>query len=238
MRLFRLVVIFFPILFIYSQIWASMDGLLTVITEPTGVEVWLGNRFVGNSPIREKIIAPGKYEVRLIDPIQKITSTEEVLVGAGKTVIVEKKMIPRYGTLQVKSVPENATVYLTVPLGKTPLKNEFVIPGKYHLEIRHPDSLYKNSERQVVVCEGEAVELVDTLSIKKKKIFDKKAIIRLGLGAGAVAGFIYALVENGNNHRYKNTGRLDKAHTAKVRRNLSIIGGGVCVVAFEIVAFF
>ncbi len=238
MKLFRLVMAFLFILFNHSQILASKDGLITVITEPTGVEVWLGNSFIGNSPIREKIIAPGKYQIRLVDPIQKITATEEVLVDAGRTVVVEKKIIPRYGNLQVKSVPENANVFLTVPLGKTPLNSEFVIPGKYLVEIRHPDSLYKHSERQVVVCEGETVELFDTLSIDKKNIFDKKALIRIGLGTAAVAGFVCAIVDNGNNHRYKNRGRFDKAHTAKVRRNVGIVGGGLCVVAFEIVAFF
>lgn len=238
MKLFRLVMLFFCILFIHSQLFASRDGLITVITEPAGVEVWLGNHFIGNSPIKEKIVAPGKYEIRLIDPIQRITATEEVLVISGKTAVVERKMIPRFGSLQVKSIPENANVYLTVPLGKTPLNNEFVIPGKYHLEIRHPDSLYKDSEIQVVVNEGEMVELIDTLIIERKKIFDKKALIRLGLGAGAAAAFICAIVENGNNHRYKSSGRLDEAHAARIRRNVGIIGGGVCVVAFEIVAFF
>ncbi len=238
MKLFRLVMLFFCILFDYSQILASKDGLITIITEPTGVEVWLGNRFIGNTPIKEKLIAPGKYEIRLIDPIQKITAIEEVHVDEGRTAVVEKKMIPKYGNLMVKSIPENATVYLTVPLGKTPLYNEFVIPGKYHLEIRHPDSLYKNSERQVIVSEGETVELIDTLIMKKRKIFDKKALVRIGLGAGAAAAFICAILENGHNHRYKGSGRLDEAHTARVRRNLGIIGGGVCVVAFEILAFF
>ncbi len=236
MKLFRLVMLFFSILFNYSQLWASKDGLITVITEPTGVEVWLGNRFIGNSPVKEKIVAPGKYEIRLIDPVQKITATEEVLIVEGRTVIVEKKMVPGFGSLQVKSVPEDATVYLTVPLGKTPLNSEFVIPGKYQLEIRHHDSIYKNSERQVVVSEGETVEVLDTL--EKRKIFDKKALIRLGLGAGSAAAFICAIVENGNNHRYKDRGWLNKAHKARIRRNLGIVGGGVCVVVFEIVAFF
>ncbi len=238
MKLFRLVMLFFSILFINSQLWASRDGQITVITEPVGVEVWLGNHFIGNSPVREKIVAPGKYEIRLIAPIQKITATEEVLVFSGKTAVVEKKMIPRFGSLQVNSIPENATVYLTVPLGKTPLKSEFVVPGKYQVEIRHPESLYKNSEKQVVVNEGETAVLIDTLIMEKKKIFDKKALVRLGLGAGSVAAFICGIVENGNNNRYKSSGRLNEARTARVRRNLGIVGGGVCVVAFEIVAFF
>ncbi len=238
MKLFRLVLLFFCILFIHSQLWAARDGLITVITEPAGVEVWMENHFIGNTPIKEKIVAPGKYEIRLIDPIQRITVTEEVFVASGKTAVLEKKMIPRFGSLQVKSIPENANVYLTVPLGKTPLNSEFIIPGKYHLEIRHPDSLYKVSEKQVVVNEGEMVELIDTLIMKKKKIFDKKALIRLGLGAGAAAAFICAIVENGNNHHYKSSGLLDKAHTARIQRNIGIIGGAVCVVTFEIVAFF
>ncbi len=240
MKRFRIVISCFGILFFgNSTIMAAAFGQITIITEPSGVEVWLGGRYIGNSPVREKLIPSGKHELKLIDPFQKISVTEEVMVEDGKEVIIEKKIKPKYGTLKVESVPDMAEVYLTVPLGKTPLKSEFIIPGKYQLEIRSTDRLYKVSERQVVVFEGETSELSDTLSkVNKKFELNKKAFVRIGLGVGAVAGFIWAVIENGDNNFYEAEGLPDKAQAAGIRRNIGLIGGAVCVVAFEIVAFF
>lgn len=222
------------------NIFAAEEGFLTVITEPSGVEVWLGSNYIGNSPINDKKVPAGQYEIRLVDPIQRISVAEHVIVITNRTVIVEKKLTPKYGALNVNSIPEGAEAYLTVPLGKTPLNSDFIVPGKYLVEIRHPDKAYKPSLENVVINEGTSVSLMDTLDLDEslKKGLNAKAALRLGLGAGALAGFIWAIVENGNYHVFKSDARMDKAKSARIRRTVGIVTGSICVVGFEVVAFF
>lgn len=238
---FQIVTIFVYILVFYCpEIYSAQDGYLTIITEPSGVEVWLGNSYIGNSPVYNKMIVSGVYEIKMIDPIQKISLTEQVIIDSGKTVIIEKKIVPKYGTLKICSKPEKADVYLTVPLGKTPLKTEFVVPGKYLVQIRHSQKRYKPLEKQVIINEGESIELFDTLSEHgyKNNLTGKKMILNIGLGAGAIAGFIWAMVENGNSHLFEQQGRMDKSKSAGTRRNIGIAGGLICVTLFEVIAFF
>lgn len=236
-----LVVLLFSIVCISTKAMAGEEGFLNVSTDPPGVEVWLGNNFIGNTPIISKKIETGSYEVKLIDPIQKVSLVEQVVISKGTTVVLEKKIVPKYGTLKINTVPQNANAYLTVPLGSTPLNSDFIVPGKYAIEIRHPDKLYKPISKNVIISEGGAVELLDTLEreiMGTKKTSPKKALLRVGLGAGAIAGFIWAVVENGQNHTFEHEGWLDKAKSAATRRTLGVVAGSLCVVGFEIVAFF
>ena len=230
---------------------AVEEGSITVLTDPEGVEVWLGDKYLGDSPIQNRKLKTGRYTLKLIDPVQQVSATEEVLIQANQTTLVEKTLKAKFGTLKVESEPEGAEVFIATSLGKTPLENNFMNPGKYHIEIKHPKTKYQPVTEEITIPEGKKVELSNTL-VKTSK-FDKKAILRLLLGAGAIGCYVWAIIEQGihkenetNASCLEKTGGDEKeiakfeddAESAAVWRTIGIIGGTVCVIGFEIVAFF
>ena len=44
------------------------EGTLTVKTDPEGIEVWLGDKFLGQAPIVEKKVRAGRYVLKLGRP--------------------------------------------------------------------------------------------------------------------------------------------------------------------------
>jgi len=236
-------------LFIFSA-YAVEEGSLSVITDPEGIEVWLGEKYLGDSPIENRKLRTGRYTLKLIDPIQQVSATEEVFIQENKTTIIEKSLKRKFGTLKVKSDPEGADVIISTSLGKTPLTNDFMNPGKYTIEIRHNKKYFEPIFEDITIPQGKTVELTNTLV--KKSPFDTKALFRILLGAGAIGGFAWGIYEQGNHKEEKikayyfekepNYDKMDEAKVqsdkAEIKRNVGIVIGVVCVIAFEIVAFF
>jgi PEGA domain len=215
------------------------EGMLTVTTDPEGVEVWLGENYIGNSPIIAKKVPVGRYTVKLIDPVMRISQAEQVMITANATVVIEKKLKPKFGTLRINSVPEDAEVYMTMPLGKTPLVNEFINPGKYILEIRHPNKLYKSSSENVTVSEGVVNSVLDTLEMVQVKANNKKVIARLALGGLAAAGFTFAIIKEKDKQLHLRDGNSGSdAGRARTQEILGITVGALSIIGFEIIAFF
>lgn len=218
---------------------AAEEGMLTVTTDPEGVEVWLGESYIGNSPIMAKKVPVGRYTVKLIDPVMRISQTEQVMITANATVVIEKKLKPKFGTLRINSVPEDAEVYMTMPLGKTPLVNEFINPGKYILEIRHPNKLYKPSTENVTISEGVVNSVLDTLEMIQVKKNHKKVIARLALGGLAAAGFTFAIIKERDKQFHLRDGNSgSEAGRARTQEVLGITVGALSIIGFEIIAFF
>lgn len=227
--------------------YAAEEGALTVITDPEGVEVWLDDKYVGDSPIESRKLRAGRYTLKLVDPVQQVSATEEILIQASETTVVEKSLKSKFGTLKVESEPEGAEVFISSSLGKTPVENNFMNPGKYRIEIKHPKKMYIPIVEEVTIPAGKKVELANTLA--KKSPFDRKAVIRLILGAGAIGGFVWAIIEQGNHKKNEAFAETtndpdekdkynDDAKSAAVKCVLGTIIGSACVVGFEIVAFF
>ena len=223
------------------------DGELTVLTDPEGVEVWVDDNYVGDTPLIGKKLSQGKYTVKLIDALRRTSVSEEVYISEDETTTIEKSLQTKFGSLIVNSRPEGANVYLMTPLGTSPLKNEFMNPGRYRLEFRHPSRLYKTATEDIEITGGETVTLSPTL--EKDNPFDRKALIRLGLGVGTAAGFVWAIVEQGKHKELEEriTGNQgtqdvkeweDHSQRAAIKRTLGIVVGAVCLTGLEIVAFF
>jgi hypothetical protein len=219
-----------------SMAAASDDGVLQVKTDPEGVEVWVDDKYVGDSPIIDKKLKPGRYTVRLVDPVQHASATEEVFIQAGQTTSVEKTLTARFGSLRVDSDPQGAEVSISTPLGKTPLANDLMNPGKYRLEIKHPNKHYEKAVEEIEIPRGQAVSLSKTL--EKKSPFNNKALLRLGLGAGTAVGYVLAVIEQGEVKRCEAANKSQDANTAATWRTIGVVVGSACLVGLEIVAFF
>ncbi|NLD93161.1 MAG: PEGA domain-containing protein [Fibrobacter sp.] len=238
----RFALMFLGVCAVLTSTMAAEEGMLTVTTDPDGVEIWLGDNYIGNSPVIGKKVPVGRYTVKLIDPVMRISQTEQVMITANATVVIEKKLKPKFGTLRINSVPEDAEVYMTMPLGKTPLVNEFINPGKYILEIRHPNKLYKSSSENVTVTEGAVQTVLDTLEmiqVDKPKPNHKKVIARLALGGLAAAGFTFAIIRERDKQMHLWDGNSgSEAGRARTQEVIGITVGALSIVGFEIIAFF
>jgi hypothetical protein len=245
-------------LIIFAYILATFaDGMLSVRTDPEGIEVWLDDQFVGDSPIVDKKLKPGRYSLKLVDPIQHSSTIEEIFIQDGETTVIEKTIKSKFGTLKINSVPEGAQVYISSDLGNTPVSNNFMNPGKYRIELRHPNKLYKSVMEDVTIPRGESVTISKTF--EKRKILDGKAKLRLLLGAGSAGGFVWAIIKQGDYkswdtkideiNNYENIETIperdrklskwkDERAKAGVMRTLGIIGGSLCLLGLEITAFF
>jgi hypothetical protein len=144
--------------------------------------------------------------------------------------VVEKTMKSRFGSLKVTSDPEGADVSILTSLGKTPLSNDFIIPGKYRLEISHPAGGYKSTVADVVIPKGQVAAIQK--SLEKTNVFDTKGMAKIALGIGALGGIVWSLVETNDPkfHDYSNGARTG-----------CILGGclaGLFVITLDIVSFY
>jgi len=225
---------------------AASDGTLEVKTQPDGVEVWLDDKYIGDSPIFDKKLKPGRYTLKLVDPVQKTSLIEELFIQDGQKTVVEKTITAKFGTLRVDSDPQGAEVIIATSLGKTPLTNDLMNPGKYRLEIRHPNKNYTSASEEVTVGRSQTVNVNKTLEYKSP--FTNKTLLRLGLGAASIVAFTWAVIEQGNHMKFEQRALNDAdprqqhykdlARSAGGSRTLGIILGSACVVGVEIVAFF
>jgi hypothetical protein len=232
------------------------EGLLSVKTDPEGIEIWLDDQFVGDSPLIDKKLKPGRYSLKLVDPIQHSSTIEEIFIQDGETTVIEKTIKSKFGTLKINSTPEGAQVYISSDLGNTPVSNDFMNPGKYRIELRHPNKLYKSVMEDVTIPRGESVTI--SKALEKRKVLDGKAKLRLLLGAGTAGGFVWAIIKQGDykswdtkideidNYKFSNLSESknklkkwdDERSKAAVMRTLGIIGGSLCLLGLEITAFF
>jgi hypothetical protein len=220
---------------------AQSDAVLTVRTQPEGLEVWLGEKYLGDSPIVDRHVTAGRYTLRLVSGPMHVSETEEVYLQAGESKVVEKTVGVKYGSLQITTEPPGAEVSVGTSMGVTPLANDLMTPGKYRLEIRPPNRRYKGVTEEVTVPPGETVRIERTL--ERTSPFTTKALVRLLLGAGTVAGFTWAIIEQDAHSTYAEKSKTNpdyksRSETAATWRTVGIVLGGACVLGFEIVAFF
>jgi hypothetical protein len=237
MRLFSVKTVWCALLIAGLAAPVFAEGILTVKTEPEGIEVWLGDKFIGQSPVIEKKIKAGRYTLKLVDPTQHTSTSEVLLIQDGEPTVVERTIASKFGCLKVVSRPEGADVYIATELGKTPVSNEFMNPGKYRIEIRAPNSLYQTAVSEVTIPKGETVFIDKKLGMGP--FLTKKNIVSLALMAGTAGGFVWALIENGHYEKY-NAGHQPASAVdgAKLGRTIGIVVGSSCLIGLEIVALF
>jgi hypothetical protein len=213
-----------------TSIFAESEGVLSVKTDPDGIEVWLDDKYIGDSPIIDKKLKAGRFSLKLVDPVQHTSTVEEVFIQAGELTAIEKTIKSRYGSLKVNSEPEGADVSIMTSIGKTPLTNDFIIPGKYRIEVKHQSKSYRPVVEDVVVPRGETISLNKTLP--QNNALDGKALFRLALGAGALGSIVWAVVES-YDPNFKSV-----SNGSRNGQIIALVAGSLCVIGFEIVAFF
>jgi hypothetical protein len=160
---------------------------------------------------------------------------------------------PQYARLRVESDPPGAEAVIVADLGKTPLVNEFIVPGMYRIELRHGGGYLPFAE-ELTLRGGQ--QAIVSQRLKKPQLFTKRRQIQLALGAGAVAGFAYAVQEQGTFMSYRERSALSNSssngndeHAAKVieyseisndaamKRTIGLIAAGILTVALHVTIF-
>ena len=240
LRTWRAAAVWLALCGLLSAASAQGEGTLTVKTDPEGIEVWLNDQFIGQSPIIEKKIKAGRYSLKLVDPAQHTSTNEEVLITENEETVVDRTITTKFGSLRVTSQPEGAEVSIATELGKTPVANDFMNPGRYRLELRPGNSRYLPKVTEVTITKGEVVSIEETL--KKQTFFTKKNIASLCLTGGAIGGFVWGLVEQGNYKAFKERKQppapQSRIDGAALGRTLGIVIGSTCTIGLSIIALF
>jgi hypothetical protein len=152
-----------------------------------------------------------------------------------------------YARLRVDSDPPGADVVIVAELGKTPLVNEFIVPGMYKIELRRESGYLPAAEELTLRADQQAVV---SLRLKKPPLFTKHRQIQLAMGAGAIAGFACAVYEQGEHRAYhekyysaNNANAQEKeeyseaSKDACLKRTLALIGAGILSVALQVTIF-
>lgn len=204
------------------SIFATERGSLTILSEPSDAHIYIDDEYVGKTPLNDYMLDQGEYSVRLIDEVTQVTATENIKVTPDSSIILNVPLQKDFGTIKVTTEPEGADVYFTSHIGKTPLKDERIVPGAYTLEIKMPNSNYKSIKKNIVISPDMTVNVTEDLP-KEKKFKISQIALRLGLAAAA--GVTYTV---GFNSMYN-----DDVGTSKAM----LIVGSTCVIGLTVVSF-
>jgi|WetSurMetagenome_2_1015567.scaffolds.fasta_scaffold91544_1 hypothetical protein len=149
---------------------ATIFGMLTLTTVPTGATLSINGTPSGTTPYHSDSLMPGNYRLRL--ELQGYEPMEgKVALKAGEQLTIEKKLVSSYGTLSVSTTPAGAAVSIDSQLsGTTPFRTDKLAPGRYRLRLDLQgyapveDSLTLKAGEQLAV-EKKMVSIYGALSV-------------------------------------------------------------------------
>jgi hypothetical protein len=133
---------------------APMPCTLAVTTAPPGASLTINNQPFGTTPFRMENLAAGSYRLRLeltgYDPMEGT-----VVLKAGESHAIEKKMAGAFGSLSVLTIPPGAILFVNdQQAGTTPCLIKKLAAGSYRLRLELME--YDPMEGMVVLKAGES----------------------------------------------------------------------------------
>ncbi len=116
---------------------ATATTQLIIRSRPSGAGLWLNNQYQGKTPFRSTNAKPGNYRIRITKQGFE-DYTRQLNVPKGRKQSVEARLIPFYGTLDVRTRPKKARLWIDGKLiaGKsTPCILDKVPIGQHQLKI-------------------------------------------------------------------------------------------------------
>jgi serine/threonine protein kinase len=111
-------------------------GRLSLNTMPRGLEVRVGDRVLGKTPLDEVPLAPGRHLLTLADAKLGISRTLEVEIAASET--TRRTLQLERGKLRVNARPWADVFVDGVAVGKTPLEHP-VYEGRHEVRLVNPE---------------------------------------------------------------------------------------------------
>ncbi|MFC2101161.1 PEGA domain-containing protein [Bacteroidota bacterium] len=134
----------------------STSAFMNISSQPENAEVFLGNKNLGKTPIRNFEIESGNY---LLKAEKEMYYAEEKNIGLqkGETKNIEFNLKPAFGTLRITSQPTNADLYIDGQYrGKTPQSKLHLPSGVYQLKVSK--DLWTEVTEKVEINDGEIKE--------------------------------------------------------------------------------
>ncbi len=131
-------------------------GYWQVTSAPADAEVFLNDKYIGNTPLAKAEISSGTHELKIRKTLyHEHTETITIKDGDDKTFAVN--LNPAYGELRITSDPSGAEVFIEGRnAGKTPFVNQRQPSGTYN--VRLTSDLYSDAHDQVAVSDGKKTE--------------------------------------------------------------------------------
>lgn len=146
----------------------KLPGLLTLSSEPEGVQLTLNARSLGRTPLIDHSLESGSYNYLLTAPRYEDAKGELVIEGMGRQQRLHVELEPLWSNVMLKSKPEGATVYLDdQSLGVTGSEGLMIeiMPGKH--DIRLALEGYQDWQHAIVITSNEAQSLPPAILQKR-----------------------------------------------------------------------
>ena len=147
----------------HELVFDPLPGRVTVIGEPSDAEIFVDGEAIGTLPINGIAIDAGEHEVVARHPRYQTYAELYSVEGREIEQTLNITLTPNWGTVQVASVPEGATIYVD---GEA---TAITTPGKVDiLAGEHEVSLHLEGHkvaRQRIVIAAEQMDTLETLTL-------------------------------------------------------------------------
>ena len=114
-----------------------LPGSVRIVSEPKGATVIMGGKTLGDTPLTQYDLAPGKYIMELRFPGYRNDSLP-VEIKAGAQATYETTLAPKTARVNIDTQPQGVSVYLETDgvrtaLGETPIRDKEVRLGRHSL---------------------------------------------------------------------------------------------------------
>ena len=163
----------------------EIESGLSVTSIPSGASVYLGDDYLGTTPLEVDLPPPGRYELQLImEGFKKWTT--EITVSAPSLLDVKAELVEPKGGIIVTSEPPGASVYLNDGLsGTTPMETLSTPVGIYRLRVTKEG--YQDWTGEAIIGDGQVAEFDLTL---EKVIQEEFPGLPAPNGEGEITGFV------------------------------------------------
>ena len=144
-------------------------GALNLDSAPPNAEVRIGGKLLGQTPLRNYALKPGKYVVKFAYEDQ--ISEQQITITAGQTTELTYRF-EGFGSILIRTTRSESEIFVNGELvGLSPFLVEGLAPGDYTIVVRKDG--YTTAEKTVTLGKGEHQELL--LTIKRLDLIDAPA---------------------------------------------------------------
>jgi len=146
-----------------SNTKAPVPGFVTIVSEPSGAEVYLNDQKAGLTPLNTDLTA-GYHTLSVRKTLYETYNSNFSLAEKETKELPLIKLKPMYGYYTVTSTPAGAKIYLdNKEAGITPLKRSRIESGNHILRVETADRLYHSEEKNITIKNGDDLNFSFTL---------------------------------------------------------------------------
>ncbi len=138
-----------------SNTAVQQNNYLTITADQPNASIYIDDEYVSDG---FKSLAIGTTHTWRIDCELYHTESGTVTITEGEPIMIEKKLRPAYGFINISSMPENGAVAFIndKKVGMTPYKSDKMASGTY--KVRVVKDMYKTAEQTFVVSDENTTE--------------------------------------------------------------------------------